>query len=74
MKLIDYMRQHNLDPVAMAARVSGIGEHGIRKLMYGERKPSIEVAAEIEAVTHGQVGLRDWIASRRAQTTSAEAA
>ena len=60
MRLIDYMRSQNLDDAAMAERVGGITGHGIRKLKYGERGPSIETAIRIEAVTDGQVGLRDW--------------
>ena len=54
------MRSQNLDDAAMAERVGGITGHGIRKLKYGERGPSIETAIRIEAVTDGQVGLRDW--------------
>ncbi|WP_264045588.1 hypothetical protein [Methylobacterium flocculans] len=60
MRLIDYMRSENLDDAAMAARVGGITEHGIRKLKYGERGPSIEVAIRIGEATAGQVGLNDW--------------
>lgn len=60
MRLIDYMRSQNLGDAAMAKRVGGITGHGIRKLKYGERGPSIETAIRIEAVTDGQVGLRDW--------------
>ena len=60
MRLIDYMRSENLDDAAMAALVGGITEHGIRKLKYGERGPSIEVAIRIGAATAGQVGLADW--------------
>lgn len=60
MRLIDYMRSENLDDAAMAALVGGITEHGIRKLKYGERGPSIEVAIRIGEATAGQVGLNDW--------------
>lgn len=60
MKLIDYMRSENLDDAAMAARAGGITGHGIRKLKYGERGPSIEVAIRIGEVTAGLVGLNDW--------------
>ncbi|MCJ2051693.1 hypothetical protein [Methylobacterium sp. J-070] len=61
MRLIDYMRSENLDDIAMAKRVGRITAHGIRKLKYGERGPSIEVAIRIEEVTQGSVGLRDWV-------------
>ena len=54
------MRAQNLDDSAMAERVGGIMAHGIRKLKYGERGPSIEVAIRIDEVTSGEVGLRDW--------------
>lgn len=76
MKLIDYMRSENLDDAAMAARVGGITEHGIRKLKYGERGPSIEVAIRIGDVTGGVVGLSDWSRPQAAPpvaTTAGEA-
>lgn len=62
------MRSQNLDDAAMAERVGGITGHGIRKLKYGERGPSIETAIRIEAVTDGQVGLRDWSKGAPANT------
>lgn len=60
MKLIDYMRSENIDDAAMAQRVGDITAFGIRKLKYGERGPSIEVAIRINKVTNGKVGLEDW--------------
>lgn len=60
MRLIDYMRSENLDDAAMAERVGGITAHGIRKLKYGERGPSIETAIRINEATAGSVGLNDW--------------
>ena len=69
MRLIDYMRSENLDDAAMAALVGGITEHGIRKLKYGERGPSIEVAIRIGEVTVGQVGLNDWSRSPSASAS-----
>lgn len=60
MKLIDYMRAKNLSDSAMAQRVGGISEHGIRKLKYGERDPSIATAIRINEATGGLVGLSDW--------------
>ncbi len=71
MRLIDYMRSEHLDDSAMAERVGGITAHGIRKLKYGERGPSIEVAIRIDAVTEGNVGLRDW--ARQADSSSENA-
>ncbi|MCJ2009777.1 hypothetical protein [Methylobacterium sp. J-092] len=68
MRLIDYMRSENLDDAAMADRVGGITEHGIRKLKYGERGPSIEVAIRIDSVSGGKVGLHDW--SKAHETTA----
>lgn len=69
MRLIDYMRAEKLSDSAMAQRVGGISEHGIRKLKYGERGPSIEVAIRINEVTAEKVGLRDW--SRQASPAPA---
>lgn len=54
------MRSENLDDAAMAERVGSITAHGIRKLKYGERGPSIEAAIRINEATAGEVGLSDW--------------
>jgi hypothetical protein len=74
MRLIDYMRSKNLDDSAMAERVGGISAHGIRKLKYGERGPSIEVAIRIDEVTAGTVGLRDWVRTVEVSRENAGAA
>ncbi len=70
MKLINYMRTKKLTDAAMAALVGGIGEHGIKKLKYGERGASLPVAMRIEEVTEGAVTPRDLVAdfSAPAQT------
>ena len=59
------MREQGLDDAAMASRVGDITEHGIRKLKYGERGPSIETAIRINEVTDGEVGLLDWARGER---------
>jgi len=72
MKLIEYMRANALDDETMAVRVGSITSHGIRKLKYGERKPSLAVAVRIEAVTEGAVPASEWIkAEPLAQTDEA---
>ena len=70
MRLIDYMRAQNLDDAAMAQRVGEISEHGIKKLKYGERSPSIETAIRISGATGGSVGLSDWVKPRTAKASS----
>jgi hypothetical protein len=71
MKLIEYMRANALDDETMADRVGSITSHGIRKLKYGERKPSLAIAVRIEEVTGGAVTASEWI---RNDQPSAEAA
>lgn len=61
MKLLDYMRDEKLDDDAMASRLGDCSGHAVKKWKYGERVPSIEVAARIERATEGRVGLRDWV-------------
>ena len=69
------MRSANLDDAAMAESVGGITAHGIRKLKYGERGPSIETAIRIDEVTDGKVSLRDWVRENPAtQSVAASAA
>lgn len=74
MKLIDYMKTHNLDDRAMADRLGGlIGKNGIRKLKYGERNPSLLVATRIEEVTGGKVRAMDLVKGDRPFPTPANA-
>lgn len=61
MKLIDYMREHKLGDAAMADRVGDVTSHAIRKLKYGERTPSLRLAARIEEATDGHVRAVDWV-------------
>ena len=61
MKLLDYMRDEKLDDDAFASRLGDCSGHAVKKWKYGERVPSIGVAARIEAVTDGRVTLRDWV-------------
>lgn len=65
------MRSENLDDAVMAQRVGGITAHGIRKLKYGERGPSIETAIRIHEATAGSVGLSDWARDVTARTEEA---
>lgn len=61
MRLIDYMRAHALDDVEMARRVGNVTEHGIRKVKYGQRNPSLRLAARIEIATGGAVRPSDLL-------------
>jgi DNA-binding XRE family transcriptional regulator len=69
MKLIQYMRAKNLDDAAMAALVGDISEHGIKKIKYGERNPSLSLAVRIEAATKGEVRTSDLVAAKQAEVT-----
>lgn len=72
MKLIDYMRQHKLDDAAMAERVGDVTTHAIRKLKYGERTPSLRLAARIEDVTNGHVRAVEWMRDASAATARSQ--
>lgn len=61
MKLIDYMREQKLTDAAMAALVGSVSAHGIRKVKYGERSPSLSLALRIEAATGGAVTPADLL-------------
>lgn len=64
MRLIEYMKLRELSDDAMAALVGGITAHGIRKIKYGERSASLEIALRIEAVTEGAVPPREVFVDR----------
>lgn len=61
MKLIDYMRERGLSPEQMAAQIGDISEGHVRKLMYGERAPSMATLAKIMEGTGGQVNAADFL-------------
>jgi predicted transcriptional regulator len=62
MKLRTYMDQYKVSEGAIAD-AAGLSISGVRKLRYGERKPSLEVAMRIEAFTNGLVKPVDFLAA-----------
>lgn len=74
MKLRQYMTDRGVSDADMAQLV-GLSAFGIRKLKYGERNPSIDVALRIQDVTGGLVTIADLQkdAPRPSETSLAEA-
>ena len=61
MKLIDYMRERNIDDEAMAAMIGHCSVFAVRKWKYGEREPDASRMLRIRTVTDGVVDLSDWV-------------
>jgi len=72
MKLIDFMREQKLTDAAMAALVGSVSAHGIRKVKYGERSPSLSLAIRIENATGGKVTPADLLMDREPAPEAAE--
>ena len=60
MKLLDYMRDRNIDDEAMAEIIGDCSSYAVKKWKYGERSPNANRIIRIEEVTNGLVGLHDW--------------
>ena len=52
MKLIDYLRDRSETVADFAARI-GEAENTIRKIVYGQRQPSLPLAIKISEATDG---------------------
>lgn len=59
MKLVDYLAAEGMNRQEFARRIA-VEPSTITRLISGERKPSVELAASIERETGGNVGLQDW--------------
>jgi len=52
MKLLDYLQGEKIPVTEFAARV-GVADNTIRKIVYGQRQPSLPLAVKISAATGG---------------------
>ena len=60
MKLKEYLDMMGIKYTAFTER-AGISRNTLYNLMAGKRRPSLELAVEIEKLTDGKVSPRDWI-------------
>lgn len=70
MKLADWLAAQvpPMKQVEFRRRV-GIGASHMSRLLSGERKPDVDLAAKIEDATGGAVGLKDWADTPSASET-----
>ena len=59
MTLAQYLKRENLTQAQLAERL-GASQGAVSKLVSGDRSPSWEMAARIEAVTSGAVPVAVW--------------
>ena len=59
MTIREYIKAGNSTPADMADTL-GVSEHAIRKWVYGQRRPDLEMMLKIEACTEGEVTVADW--------------
>jgi plasmid maintenance system antidote protein VapI len=60
MKLIDHLRETEQTVAAFAERIEE-AENTIRKIVYGQRQPSLPLAVKISAATGGAVSEADLL-------------
>ena len=60
MNLSSYMKMHNLDDDALAARIGDCSASAVRKWKYGHRVPRPDQMARIIAATAGEVTPNDF--------------
>lgn len=65
MKLLDYLKDRNETVVEFAARL-GEAENTVRKIVYGQRQPSLPLAVKISAATSGAVQPGELVMSAAA--------
>ncbi len=73
MTLLDHLNSTSEGVLAFADRI-GVARTTIRKIAYGQRQPSLELAARIEAATGGKVLPRDMMRTPVAAVEQKEAA
>lgn len=66
MKLEQYLKNHDIKPVAFAASID-VAPSTITRILRGERTPRIDLIAKIKAVTGGLVSADDFMESEAAQ-------
>ena len=60
MKLLDYLKDRNETVSDFASRL-GEAENTVRKIVYGQRQPSLPLAVKISEITGGEVSPGDLI-------------
>lgn len=60
MRLIDYLKTRNITVAEFAATI-GEAENTVRKIVYGQRQPSLPLAVKISEATGGETPPSDLI-------------
>ena len=71
--LADYMKRADITDAAFAALI-GKDRSLVNRLRRGEVRPTLEVAAEIEAKTSGAIPMQAWVDVAEAPEATAHAA
>ena len=58
MTLKEYI-EAGLGDIAQIGQALGMSEHGVRKWVYGQREPDLDMAVRIEDLTGGKVTVAD---------------
>lgn len=64
MKLLDYLQDQKIPVSEFAARV-GVADNTIRKIVYGQRQPSLPLAVKISEATGGKTAPGELVVEQR---------
>jgi len=65
MTLKQYLSDNDISLTQFGYSV-GVSEHAVRKWVYGQRRPDLEMMLQIEQCTEGNVAVADWARERAA--------
>jgi transcriptional regulator with XRE-family HTH domain len=65
MTLKQYLTDNGISLTQFGYNV-GVSEHAVRKWIYGQRRPDLEMMLKIEESTSGNVAVADWARVRAA--------
>lgn len=61
MKLLEYLKVHDISDEQFAAQIGGCSVSAVRKWKYGDRVPRLPELVRIEELTGGAVTARDFL-------------
>ena len=68
--LADYLKRHSLTDAEFASRI-GKDRSLVNRIKRGEVRPTLDVAAQIESETAGEIPMQSWIDPQTPQSEKA---
>ncbi len=71
--LAAYMERHKISDADFAAKI-GKDRSVVNRIRRGDVRPTLDVAAQIEAITEGEVPMQAWVLDQPAEAETPKAA